>query len=54
MMAKLTLKESKLRFASTGECFHEKDHETKVQIPNSNVVLVMCNACNKVKRKYYI
>ena len=48
-MAKLTLKEAKERFATTGECFHEKDHQYKVNPYNCpNLVQVMCRACNKL------
>ena len=54
MMAKLTLKEAKSRFGQTGECTHDKYWETKCHIPNSNVVQIMCKACNKIKRTYYI
>lgn len=54
MMAKLTLKEAKLRFAEFGQCFHEKDHEEKINIPNTNVVQINCKACNKIKDTYYI
>lgn len=54
MMAKLTLKEAKERFAKTGECFHDKDHEVKVNPYGSDVVQITCKACNYIKRSYYI
>ena len=53
-MAKLTLKESKLRFASTGECFHEKRFEIKANPYGCSIVQVICGACNKLKRSYSI
>lgn len=53
-MNKLTLKQAKERFSQTNDCYHEKDHEIKCNIPNSNVVQIMCKACNKIKESYYI
>lgn len=54
MMAKLTLKEAKTRFKKTGECSHDPDWETKVNPYGCDVVQVICEACNKLKRTYYI
>jgi len=53
-MAKFTLIEAKYRFAKFGECSHDPDWEVKVNPLGCDVVQVMCKACNKVKRSYYI
>lgn len=54
MATKLTLNEAKSRFGKIGECSHDKDHEEKVNIPNTSIVQICCKACNKIKRTYYI
>ena len=50
---KLSLKQAKIRFASTGECFHDENHESEFTIPNTNVVQICCSACNYVKERFY-
>lgn len=54
MMAKQTLEEAKNRFAKFGFCTHDPAWETECNIPNSNVKQIICKACNKIKRTYYI
>jgi len=53
MEGTLTLQQSKDRFVQFGQCFHYEEFEEEVEIPNTNVVQVMCGVCNKVKREYY-
>lgn len=51
---KLTLQESKDRFASTGNCNHDDDYECEFSPFGCDVLITQCTVCGKIKNKVYL
>ena len=51
-MIKLTFEEARSHFAGTGDCKHDPDYFTDVDVPNTEMHLVDCRVCGKTIEKY--